>query len=152
MRKLEKSTIMGNGTKPFLQKAYDTGIVSARESHEVYSVRETKSRAGLLLETDLFVCLVYKSSAWYEPIVDICIELTETNPSNPMYIVVEPDESDGFELYIDQDENRIWAVQKKFGGVTVYEHVTRQQGQSKSVTRKSRRAAADATRKSNTEG
>lgn len=146
MRKLEKKTSSGNGMKPFLQQAYDQGLVQDRDCLEVFSVRETKNKAGILLETAKFVCLVYKSSEWYSSIIDICVEMVETDPGNALMLAVEPEETDGFELYVDTDEARLWTVTKKFGGVKSYEHLTSGKGATKSISRKSRRAIQEETK------
>jgi hypothetical protein len=120
MKKLEKKSLQKAGQKLFLQEAFDEGLVMEGECVEVTEVRDIKSRSGVIVETDQFIVLVYKSSEWYGTLVDTLVELTEANPSYALMLTVCSNEPDGFDLYIDEDVVRIWHPTKKFGGLTVY--------------------------------
>jgi len=139
-RKLLVPTSGSLGQLPFLNDAYDRGLVNNGDSFKVKRIAETRSKSGFLLTTDRFVVLLYKSSPWAEVLVSTLLELIEEDPSNPIYLTVDESQPQGVELWIEEDEGCIWAVEKKFGGVTVWTPTIGVVPGS-GITRKSRRAA-----------
>ena len=142
MRKLEPKQGGNSGQKPFLQQAFNLGLVKEDDCLEILSIRETQSKSGYLLETDKCVQLVFKSSPWAEPLVEILLELSELDPGFALMLTVREENTGGMELWVDEDEARLWTVLKKFGGLTSYEHTMSAKNQTVSISRKQRKEKA----------
>ena len=139
MKRLEKKVSSKAGQKLFLQEAYDLSLVQEGECLEILEVRDIRSKSGVIVETEKFIVLVYKSSDWYMTLTDTLVELTETDPSYALMLTVSFEETDGFDLYIDEDEVRIWHLTKKFGGLTVYTSGVGSKRAGESISRRVRR-------------
>jgi len=134
----------GNGQKPFLNVCYEQGDVEDGEKVEVRKVKETQSRAGFIVETDLFVVLLYKSSPWAEPLVSFLESMLSTDPGYALFVIVEPDSPQGIEMEWDETIGRLWRKERKFGGGILYTPST-PGAQGAGAGRKLRKAARDMT-------
>lgn len=120
MRILKPDAVVTEGQKPFLDRAYELGIVIEDEEIEIIRVKETQKRNGFLIETHPCVILLYKSSPWISVLLATLDELMATSPSFKFVVIVRPDEPQGIELAVDEEHARIWQKEKKFGGGEAY--------------------------------
>jgi hypothetical protein len=141
MRRLQPSSLGKDGQLPFLNEAYDEGLVIEGEVVEILEVKETNSKSGYLLRTDKCVVLLYKSSTWIPVLESSIEELLAENPSFFFGFIVDSDSPQGVELIIDEEIPRFWSKGKKFGAGIVYKSHT-SEILDVGTTRKARRMKA----------
>jgi hypothetical protein len=142
VRRLQPSSLGKDGQLPFLNEAYDEGLVIEGELIEIVEIKMTNSRNGYLLRTPKCVILLYKSSTWIPVLESSIEELLTENPSFFFGFIVDSDSPQGIELIIDEDVPRLWSKGKKFGAGIVYKSTTLDDPDV-STTRKARRMKSD---------
>jgi hypothetical protein len=101
------------GQVPFLEQALAEGKVELGFSYEVHEVSETRNRNGYLLKTKLFIIFVYKSAPIIEALLEVLVELCQTNPSYSLNVELNDNTVEGFSLWVDDEEVRLWTKSKK---------------------------------------
>jgi hypothetical protein len=138
MRRLQPSSLGRDGQLPFLNEAYDEGLITEGEMIEILEIKMTNSRNGYLIRTEKCVVLLYKSSTWIPVLESSMEELMDQNPSFYFGFIVDSDAPQGIELVIDEDVPRFWSKGKKFGAGIVYKsHIS--EVPDAGTTRKARR-------------
>jgi hypothetical protein len=109
------------GKKPFLSEYVEEHETCIGFNFEVTSVRETNSRAGYLLETDEFICCLFKSNDQVDELLEL-VEACYSQYHCGIYVIVDEEEPSGFSLAYDIEVKRTWARTKKFPGGYRYTH------------------------------
>jgi len=124
MKRREVAASEGSGIKPFLDVAFDKGLVSNGEVHAVERINESKTKAGYVLHCDRFMIHLYKSSPMADVVVELAEEMCRTNPAPGIVVEIDEDASEGFHIGDDESPIWQWSKTKKFGGTNVYTRVT----------------------------
>jgi hypothetical protein len=141
MKKLIKSNTSA-GEKPFLADAYEAGIVVDGEVLPILLIRESRSRKGYLITTEVALVYLYKSSGWVEPLLEQVTSFCESQHGFEVVIVVDVDEENGIHIEVDEQIPRIWNYVKKLGNGVVMTCLQDISGNSKkTLTRRERSKA-----------
>lgn len=101
------------GLMPFLEEALLNEIVELDSSYEVHMVVETRKRSGWLIKCDKFQIFIYKSSPIADAMTECLQELVKLNPSQALNVELNDSTVEGFSLWIDDEELRMWTKSKK---------------------------------------
>jgi hypothetical protein len=106
-------TGLESGQVPFLEQALERGIVSKGLSYEITEVVESRKRTGYLLKSTLFIIFLWKSSPILDPLLAELEALTRTNPAEALYVELTDTSVEGFEVWFDNEVERMWTKGKK---------------------------------------
>lgn len=136
MRRLETQVSSTSGVKPFLDTAFDKGLVLQGDLCEVIRVNESKSKAGFIIHCDKFMVHIYKSAPICDVLQEALEELIRQNPAPALLIEVDEQAGEGFHLVIGDDTAFLWTRTKKFGGISAFLRTNRSGGQRRPTGKK----------------
>jgi hypothetical protein len=120
MRRLAIGNKTGTGQLPFLDAAFDKGIVSNGSEYAVLKVKENLSKSGYCIYTSDFMSFIFKSSPMAELLIETLEDLSRINPAPALLVEVDDSQAEGFHLGLSDDKTFCWQKSKKFGNLALY--------------------------------
>jgi len=127
-KKIECAKTDGTGRKPFLDVAFEKGLVVNGEALEIVEVKESASRGGYVIHTATCLVHVWKSSPMAEVLIEEMESLVAQNPSPKLYLVVDEQDSSGYYLAEDPENFTMWKKAKKFGNISHFTQTSPKSG------------------------
>jgi hypothetical protein len=122
-QKVESFLTQKPGMKPWFSDWVDAmGTECYGSIHEITEVRETGSRAGIMLESDKFNIMIYKSNDLCDTALEEVDRLYNSPTGGALLIQIDPGEELGFALGVDIETQRVWSKRKKYPGGFRYQH------------------------------
>jgi hypothetical protein len=121
MRRNLGASAGGDGFLPFLDQALERGIVELGKSYEILEYAETRRRTGHIIKTKHFQVFFYKSQSTKEIMDEVLDELMRLNPSHPVYMELNNTSVEGYELWVEDEESRLWTKSKKHNILDAYQ-------------------------------
>jgi len=131
VRRTISSEHPGDGFLPFLEKALHDGIVVYGKSYEITEYYETKKRSGYIIKTEQFQVFLYKSQVMTNVMTELLHELVKLQPSQALYMELNDTTVEGFELWVDDEEARMWTASKKHHVLDAFKSLRIQDTQKK---------------------
>jgi len=120
MKKIDLSpSSIGTGVKPFMDEAYEKGIIQDGDIYHVVKVKESNGKSGWSIHTEKFILFVFKSSPICEVIMEVMQELVATNPAPALLMEIDSSEANGFNLGLSEEKSWMWTRSKKLGSSVV---------------------------------
>ena len=101
------------GQLPFLDAAFEAGLVTLGESFEILEVSESKKRSGYVLRADKFMIFLWKSSEMVAPLIAELERYAQTAEAPSLWVEVSDQSVEGFELFFEDSKPRQWVRSKK---------------------------------------
>jgi hypothetical protein len=120
MRKNIEFQAVDVGSLPFLEAALLAGKAKLDLSYEVLEVSETRKRSGYLIKTDVFQAFVWKNSPACTALLATLDYLLDADPSYALYLELTKSNTDGFTMWMDTEEARLWSKGKKMNVLDVF--------------------------------
>jgi len=132
MKKYLNSSNPSPGQKPFLEEALKAGVVEVGKSYEIKEIRESRKRTGYLLIADTFQTFCFKGSGVCDAVLDCMNDMLSIDPACALYLEVNNTTVEGYELWIDDTEVRIWIHSKKQNILECFTSTLKQTTQTRS--------------------
>jgi hypothetical protein len=101
------------GQLPFLDVAFEAGLVKMGETIEVDEVSESKKRSGYVLRTEKFMIFLWKSSEMIQPLIGELERYSQLPDAPSLWLEVSDQNVEGFELFFETSQARQWVKSKK---------------------------------------
>lgn len=114
-RQLRSTSKVGTGQLPFLETFLEESDTPDDTKFRIGEVKETKSRAGCIIKTDVFMAMIWKSDEMYIDFMALVRECVESNPAPVLYVVIDREETSGFFIEIDDEATSMWVSKERLG-------------------------------------
>ena len=113
MARIKIATNPTPGQVPFLDAAFEAGLVELGQTFEILEISESKKRSGFVLRADQFMIFLWKSSEMVAPLIGELERYVQMADAPSLWVEVSDQNVEGFELFFEDAKPRQWVKSRK---------------------------------------